>query len=219
MELRFDQHGLLPAVAQDARTGRVLMVAWMNAEAVAATRATGLATFWSRSRGKLWQKGESSGHTLIVRELRVDCDGDTLLLLCEAAGPACHTGAETCFFTSADGQLVDRPAGAPVGVLARLEQVIEARRDGATGERSYTRSLLDGGMGKILAKLAEEHGELAVELDGGPDDKVVHESADVIFHLLVALAARDVPLARVCAELERRFGQSGHAEKASRQGK
>ena len=214
----FDDRGLVPAVAQDATTGAVLMVAWMNADALARTEATGYAHFWSRSRAKLWKKGEESGHVLKVRELRIDCDGDTLLVLVDPAGPSCHTGKATCFFERRpEGTEDDGHAGAPAAVLAKLERVIAARR-AASAEKSYTRSLLDAGMPKILAKIAEEQGELAAEL-GNPDatsERIVSESADLLFHMMVGLAARDVPVERVFAALERRFGTSGHAEKAAR---
>jgi phosphoribosyl-ATP pyrophosphohydrolase/phosphoribosyl-AMP cyclohydrolase len=216
MDVMWDERGLAPAVAVDATTGAVLMVAWMNAEALAATLATGAATFFSRSRGRLWQKGETSGNTLHVREARLDCDGDVILLVVDAAGPACHTGKPSCFFrTLPDGAEDDGPRGAPAAILDRVAAVIEARR-AATAETSYTRSLLDAGMPKILAKIAEEHGELAAELPEGPPEKIVHETADLLYHVLVGLAARNVPVASVFAELERRFGVGGHVEKAAR---
>jgi phosphoribosyl-ATP pyrophosphohydrolase/phosphoribosyl-AMP cyclohydrolase len=217
MQISWDDRGLVPAVAQDALSGAVLMVAWMNREALDATMQTGFAHFWSRSRGRLWKKGEESGNVLAVRELRVDCDGDTLLLLVDPAGPACHTGKRTCFFSVSDGHQDEGHAGAPAAVLSRLEQVIASRR-ASTAEKSYVKSLFAGGMGKMLGKIAEEQGELAVELgnEAAPAQKIVHEAADLLFHVMVALAARDVPIAQVFAELERRFGTSGHDEKAAR---
>jgi phosphoribosyl-ATP pyrophosphohydrolase/phosphoribosyl-AMP cyclohydrolase len=218
MDVRWDDRGLVPAVAQDAATGAVLMVAWMNREALDATRSTGEAHFWSRSRGRLWKKGESSGNVLRVRELRIDCDGDTLLLVVDPAGPACHTGKTSCFFRTphADVEMEDDgPAGA---ILDRIARVIEQRK-AASAEKSYTRSLLDAGMPKILAKIAEEHGELAAELPEGDEKAVVHETADLFFHVLVGLSARGIAPAAVWRELERRFGTSGHAEKAARKKK
>jgi len=213
----YDDRGLVPCVVQDATAGTVLMVAWMNAEALRLTRETGIVHFWSRSRGALWKKGETSGNTLALVELRVDCDGDTLLARVRPAGPACHTGATTCFFeTDAGAKDEGVPAAEGAQILARLAQILDARRDAATGEKSYTRSLLDAGMPKILAKIAEESGELAAELPTGPEDKVVHETADLIFHVMVGLTSRRIPIERVFAELARRFGTSGHAEKASR---
>jgi phosphoribosyl-ATP pyrophosphohydrolase/phosphoribosyl-AMP cyclohydrolase len=208
----FDERGLVPCIVQDAVHGTVLMLAWMNAEALALTRTTGIVHFWSRSRQALWKKGETSGNTLGLVELRVDCDRDAILVRATPAGPTCHTGATSCFFVHDDGTEDDGPA---LPILDRLEQVIAARR-ASTGEKSYTRSLFDGGMPKILAKIAEEHGELAEELPGTDDPKTVHEAADLVFHVMVGLAARDLPLAAIYAELARRFGTSGHVEKAAR---
>lgn len=217
IEPAFDDKGLVPCVVQDAVAGTVLMVAWMNAEALRLTRETGIVHFWSRSRGALWKKGETSGNTLALVELRGDCDADTLLVRVKPAGPACHTGTTTCFFERDDGEKDDGvPAAEGAQILGRLEQILAARRDSATGEKSYTKSLLDAGMPKILAKIAEETGELAAELPAGTDERVVSETADVLFHVMVGLTARRIPMERVFAELARRFGTSGHAEKASR---
>ena len=163
----------------------------------------------------MWKKGETSGHTLAVAEIRIDCDLDAVLVKARPAGPTCHTGATSCFFhrdTGGDDAVDDGPAPP---ILHRLAQVIEARR-ATTAENSYTKSLLDAGMPKILAKIAEEHGELAAELPAGEDAKVVHETADLLFHVMVGLAARRIPLDAVFAELTRRFGTSGHVEKAQR---
>jgi phosphoribosyl-ATP pyrophosphohydrolase/phosphoribosyl-AMP cyclohydrolase len=219
MNVSWDERGLAPAVAVDAATGAVLMVAWMNAESLARTLESGEATFFSRSRGRLWRKGETSGNVLRVREARLDCDGDALLLVVDAAGPACHTGKTSCFHRRLpDGTEDDGPRGAPAAVLDRVAQTIEARR-AASADKSYTRSLLDAGMPKILAKIAEEHDELAAELPDGSEAAVVHETADLLFHVLVGLAARNVPASKVWAELQRRSGQSGHEEKAGRPAK
>ena len=218
--LRWDERGLLPAVVQDAHTGGVRMLAWMNAAALRATLTTGFAHFYSRSRQALWKKGESSGNTLAVREVRADCDSDAIVIVAEPAGPTCHTGASSCFYrVLGTDQIVhedDGPTDPLVAVLARLERVLVARRDQATPEKSYTRSLLDGGFPRILAKIAEEHGELAEVLPAGAAGDVVHESADLLFHVIVGLVARRIPLDDVWRELGRRFGTSGHAEKASR---
>ena len=217
IEPAFDDRGLVPCVVQDATAGTVLMVAWMNAEALRLTRETGIVHFWSRSRSSIWKKGETSGNTLALVELRVDCDGDTLLARVRPAGPACHTGATTCFFEPDEGAKDDGvPAAEGARILVRLEQILASRRDSATGEKSYTKSLLDAGMPKILAKIAEETAELAAELPSGTDERVVSETADVMFHVMVGLTARKIPIERVFAELARRFGTSGHVEKASR---
>jgi phosphoribosyl-ATP pyrophosphohydrolase/phosphoribosyl-AMP cyclohydrolase len=213
-EPRFDERGLVPCVVQDADRGTVLMLAWMNAEALKLTRETGVVHFWSRSRQALWKKGETSGNTLALVELRIDCDEDTVLVRARPAGPTCHTGATTCFFHRDDGPDDD---GVPaVTVLEQLDRVLQARRDSASGEKSYTRSLLDKGMPKILEKIAEEQAELAAELPDGPDDKVIYETADLFFHVMVGLTARRIPIERVLGELARRFGTSGHVEKAAR---
>src|SRR5213078_727203 len=141
------------------------------------------------------------------------CDLDAVLVRARPAGPTCHTGATGCFFHR-DG-VDETDDGPPPPILHRLAAVIEARRS-ATAAGSYTKSLLDAGMPKILAKSAEEHGELAAELPAGEDSKVIHETADLVFHVMVGLAARDIPIEAVLAELERRFGTSGHVEKAQR---
>jgi phosphoribosyl-ATP pyrophosphohydrolase/phosphoribosyl-AMP cyclohydrolase len=214
-EPTYDERGLVPCIVQDAATGTVLMLAWMNAEALQRTRDTGEVHFWSRSRKALWKKGETSGNTLALVELRLDCDGDAVLVRAHPAGPTCHTGATSCFFhrdAGGDDAIDDGP---PPPILHRLEQVIAARR-ASTADKSYTRSLLDAGMPKILAKIAEEHGELAAELPAGDAAKVVHETADLIFHIMVGLAARGIPIEAIFAELARRFGTSGHVEKARR---
>lgn len=214
VEPTYDERGLVPCVVQDAERGTVLMLAWMNAEALRLTRETGVVHFWSRSRQALWKKGETSGNTLAVIELRVDCDSDAVLVRAKPAGPTCHTGTTSCFFHKDDGPDDD---GVPaVTIIEQLARVLEARRDSSSGEKSYTKSLLDAGMPKILAKIAEEHGELAAELPAGDDTKVVHETADLLFHVMVGLTARRIPIERVLAELARRFGTSGHAEKAAR---
>jgi len=219
MEPVYDERGLVPCVVQDATTGTVLMVAWMNAEALRLTRETRIAHFWSRSRQAMWKKGETSGNTLAVIELRIDCDADTVLVRARPAGPTCHTGTTSCFFHNDDGPDDDGVPAAPdegAAILTRLESILVARRDAATPEKSYTRSLLDAGMPKILAKIAEESGELAAELPAGDAKKVVHETADLLFHVMVGLTARRIPIEDVFAELARRFGTSGHVEKASR---
>jgi phosphoribosyl-ATP pyrophosphohydrolase/phosphoribosyl-AMP cyclohydrolase len=213
-EPRWDDRGLVPAIVQDADRGTVLMLAWMNHAAWRLTLETGAAHFWSRSRQALWKKGETSGHVLRVSEVRVDCDTDAVLVRARPDGPTCHTGATACFFHAADGDDDGAPA---THVVDRLAAVIAARK-AAPGTRSYTRSLLDAGLPKILGKMAEEHGELAAELAAPTIDahKVVHEAADLLFHMLVGLAACDVPVADVWQELGRRFGVSGLDEKAAR---
>jgi phosphoribosyl-ATP pyrophosphohydrolase/phosphoribosyl-AMP cyclohydrolase len=208
----YDDRGLVPCIVQDAASSTVLMLAWMNAEALRLTRESRVVHFWSRSREAIWKKGETSGNTLVLVELRLDCDRDCVLVRAKPAGPTCHTGTTSCFFTLDDGATDDGVAP----ILARLDQILTKRRDSASAEKSYTKALLDAGMPKILAKIAEEHRELAEELPTGADESVVHEAADLLFHVMVGLTARKLPVDRVLEELGRRFGTSGHTEKASR---
>jgi phosphoribosyl-ATP pyrophosphohydrolase/phosphoribosyl-AMP cyclohydrolase len=215
----FDANGLVPVIAQEARTGMVRMVAWANREALELTAATKAAHFWSRSRKALWRKGESSGHTLAARELRIDCDGDVVLYLVDPVGPSCHTGATSCFYRSAgdDGALVadDGPPDPPALVLARVADVIAERRR-TRPEKSYVVSLLDAGLPKINGKISEEARELVEALPQGDAAHTAHEAADLIFHTLVGLESAGVPVETVFAELRKRFGISGIDEKASR---
>jgi len=203
-EPTYDERGLVPCIVQDAVTDVVLMLAWMNAEALRLTEQTRIVHFWSRSRKAIWKKGETSGNTLALVDLRLDCDADAILVRAHPAGPTCHTGTRTCWGDDVPASIVDQ-----------LARTIEQRRD-STAEKSYTKSLLDKGMPKILEKIAEEHGELAAELPGGDEAKVIHETADLLFHVMVGLTSRRIPIERVLAELARRFGTSGHVEKASR---
>jgi len=193
------------------------MVAWMNAEAVEQTIATGLATFYSRSRQKLWVKGETSGHRLRVFSVFADCDGDTLLLLVTPEGPSCHTGRPGCFFQELDGKSATGSERQALPYLFELETVIRERQS-SDGQKSYTRSLLDGGAKRINEKLAEEAGELARALEAENDERVASEAADVLYHVLVGLRHRGVALTSVVEKLIARSHQSGHAEKAARKG-
>jgi phosphoribosyl-ATP pyrophosphohydrolase/phosphoribosyl-AMP cyclohydrolase len=199
----------------------VRMLAWANRDALAATLATGAAHFWSRSRQASWRKGETSGNTLAVREVRIDCDGDVVLYVCDPAGPSCHTGATSCFYRRVgdtdDGALVadDGPGDPPALVLARVADVIAKRRR-ERPEKSYVVSLLDAGVPKINGKIAEESRELTEALVENDAAHIAHEAADLIFHALVGLEATGVSTDAVFAELRRRFGVSGIDEKASR---
>jgi phosphoribosyl-ATP pyrophosphohydrolase/phosphoribosyl-AMP cyclohydrolase len=198
-------------IAQEARTGMVRMLAWANRDALTQTLATGSAHFWSRSRKAMWRKGETSGNTLAVRDVRLDCDGDVVLYQVDPDGPSCHTGATSCFYrrVDADGALVedDGPAVASdhaALVVARVAEVI---------------SLLDKGFPKINAKITEEAGELVEALPQGDAQHTAHEAADLLFHMLVGLEAAGIAPDAVFAELARRFGVSGIDEKASRKPK
>ena len=193
-DLKTDASGLLPVVVQDRASGDVLMVAWANAEALRETAETGLAHFWSRSRQALWRKGESSGHGLRVVEARADCDRDTLLLVVEPLGPACHTGTRSCF-----GE--ESPTAA--GMLPELERVIAVRAQ-APPESSYTARLLAKGPDQVLKKIGEEATEVVLAARVQSDERLAEESADLLYHLLVALHQRALPLSRVMDELRKR---------------
>ena len=212
-ELKFDEHGLITAVVQDRLTGEVRMVAWMNEEAILRTLESGRATFFSRSRQRLWQKGEESGHVLLVSDISADCDRDTLLVSVDPVGPSCHTGQQNCFFTPLErpgAELAQTELAQPF--MDRLEAALEARRT-STGDKSYTRSLLDGGAERIAAKMVEEAGEFSQAISQESDERVASEAADVVYHLLVGLRLRHVGWRSVLAG---RFGLGGHVEKARR---
>ena len=193
--IHFDEKGLVPCVVQDARTGEVLTLAYMNREALERTRASGETWFWSRSRAELWHKGETSGNVQRVRELRWDCDADAVLALVEPAGPACHTGERTCFH---NGELAPVPAEA----LAALERTIERRRV-ERPEGSYTVELLDD-PGRLREKVREEADEVARAAAQEGDERVAAEAADVLYHLGVLLASRGLGFADAFAELNGR---------------
>jgi phosphoribosyl-AMP cyclohydrolase / phosphoribosyl-ATP pyrophosphohydrolase len=189
--------GLLPAVVQHAGTGAVLMVGFMNAAAVRATLERGRVVFFSRSKQRLWEKGETSGHALELADIRHDCDADTLLVAAWPHGPVCHLGTRTCFG--------DEPLAAAehLAFLAELERII-AQRVAERPEDSYTARLFAAGARRLAQKVGEEALELALASVGEPDERVVEEAADLIFHLLVLLKSRGLPLARVIAELQAR---------------
>lgn len=214
--LKFDERGLIPAIAQDHLSGQVRMLAYMNQAALAKTLESGKATFFSRSRGTLWTKGETSGHVLQVVSVLADCDADTLLLTVLPVGPSCHTGRPACFFRSvgADGELTDQPREA-APFLMELGELLEARK-ASTAEKSYTKSLLEAGPDKIGAKIREEAGELADAIKSESDERVLSEAADVLYHAMVGLTQRGLTLRQVVEVLKQRTHQSGHAEKASR---
>jgi phosphoribosyl-AMP cyclohydrolase / phosphoribosyl-ATP pyrophosphohydrolase len=195
-DIAYDERGLVPCVVQDWRTGEVLTLAYMNAEALTRTRATGQMHFWSRSRDELWQKGATSGHTQAVRAIRYDCDADAVLALVEPSGPACHTGERTCFHR---GEL--EPA-APHEALPDLERVV-AERARERPEGSYTVELLDD-PAQIAGKVLEEAAEVVRAADGESDGRVAEEAADLLYHLTVLLRSRDLSLAAAESVLEAR---------------
>ena len=198
-ELDWDKmNGLAPAVVQDAGSGAVLMLGYMNREALAATANTGRVTFWSRSKGRLWTKGETSGHFLDVRSIAVDCDRDTLLILAQPRGPACHLGTTTCWGENAPQSLAQHLA-----FLAELEQII-AERIATRPEGSYTAKLLEGGIRRIAQKVGEEGLELALAGVAQSDAEIVGEAADLLYHSLLLLKVKGLSLAQVAAELKSR---------------
>ncbi|HET8672969.1 MAG TPA: bifunctional phosphoribosyl-AMP cyclohydrolase/phosphoribosyl-ATP diphosphatase HisIE [Thermoleophilaceae bacterium] len=195
-DIAFDENGLVPCVVQDARTGEVLTLAYMNEEALAKTRETGETHFWSRSRNELWHKGETSGNVQRVKRLRYDCDADAMVALVEPAGPACHTGERTCFYR---GDL-DPTAGE---ALATLERTVEERRQAANPRASYTAELL-ADPPRIGDKVREEADEVARAAQGESDQRLREEAADVLYHLTVLLASRGLSLADAFEELNAR---------------
>jgi phosphoribosyl-ATP pyrophosphohydrolase/phosphoribosyl-AMP cyclohydrolase len=222
-ELRWQADGLIPAVVQETETGEVLMVAWMDREALEATRRTGLTHFWSRSRQALWQKGETSGHVQHVDGIYADCDRDALLVQVHQEGVACHTGARSCFYTCLSGvgagtaATADSAGGATSGpgVLEVVERVVQSRKAAPT-PGSYVGSLFEKGEVRICRKIGEEATEVvAAALGGEGDDRVVSEVADLWFHTMVLLGGRGIPLRRVFGELARRHaGRSAAAGSA-----
>ena len=195
-EIRFDDDGLVPCVMQDARTGEVLTLAYMNEEALRLTRETGEMHFWSRSRQELWHKGATSGNTMKVRALRVDCDSDAIVALVDPAGPACHTGERSCFHA---GDLDPQPGEA----LAELERTIAARKAAGDGGSSYTAQLL-ADPPFIGEKVREEAEEVTRAAREESDQRVREEAADVLYHLAVLLASRDMSYADAFEELNAR---------------
>ena len=195
--------GLVPAIIQDVDSGAVLMLGYMNREALTATLARGRVVFYSRTRQRLWEKGETSGNHLSVAEIRLDCDADTLLVLARPAGPTCHTGDRTCFGTE------PLTRAEPLAFLAQLEDVI-AERINEAPEGSYTARLYARGVRRVAQKVGEEGLEVALAGAGEADPQLIAESADLLFHLLLLLRSRAIPLAAVVDELRQR-----HAARAA----
>ena len=197
MQLKFDGNGLICAIAQDYESGEVLMQAYMNREAFDKTLETGYAHYWSRSRRKLWKKGEESGHLQKVIGVYLDCDSDCVLLKVEQTGAACHTGNYTCFFTPV------RECGVGAEMLGQLQRIVEDRKENPE-EGSYTNYLFDKGVDKIAKKAGEEAVELVIAAKNGDKEEIVGECADLFYHTLVLLANAGVKLSDVCTELKNR---------------
>jgi phosphoribosyl-AMP cyclohydrolase / phosphoribosyl-ATP pyrophosphohydrolase len=197
---------LTAAVVQHALTGRVLMLGYMSEESLQKTRESGDVWFWSRSKKRLWKKGETSGNVLKLVDIKADCDADAWLVRALPAGPTCHTGSQTCFGT--DGK---EPAPTE---LEALYQTITERIAAPAGTKSYVKQLLEED--RVGQKIGEEANELAAEIPAGSKERVIAEAADLFFHALVGLAARDVTIEDVARELHRRAGVSGLDEKSAR---
>ncbi|GFE68029.1 bifunctional phosphoribosyl-AMP cyclohydrolase/phosphoribosyl-ATP diphosphatase HisIE [Chroococcus sp. FPU101] len=198
-QIRYNEQGLVPAVAQDYLDGTVLMMAWMNSESLLKTLETGEAWYWSRSRQELWHKGATSGHLQKVHSIRYDCDSDALLMLIEQVGDiACHTGERSCFH-QIEGQIIPPSAD----MLSQLYRVIVDRRVNPKPE-SYTCKLFEGGDNKILKKIGEESAEVVMACKDDDQDAIASEVADLFYHTLVALAYHDVDLRDVYRKLQQR---------------
>ncbi|HJT21386.1 MAG TPA: bifunctional phosphoribosyl-AMP cyclohydrolase/phosphoribosyl-ATP diphosphatase HisIE [Nitrospira sp.] len=208
--LKFDEQGLLPAIVQDWLDGTVLMLGYMNQEAVSKTLSTKSVHFWSRSRQKLWEKGETSGHKLAVKALFIDCDQDTVLVKAEPFGPTCHTGERACFFRKIDAG-EEKTREAEGGILEGVLRTIRDRRDHPQAG-SYTTKLFEGGHDKILKKVAEEAGEVLIAAKGGKQEEIIYEVADLFFHTLMVLGYHALSLQDIYQELGRRFGKPGLRE-------
>ncbi|OYD08215.1 bifunctional phosphoribosyl-AMP cyclohydrolase/phosphoribosyl-ATP diphosphatase HisIE [Paludifilum halophilum] len=202
-EIRFDEHGLIPAIVQDAASKKVLTLAYMNEDSLKKTLETGETWFWSRSRRRLWHKGATSRNIQKVVSITADCDRDALLVRVNPAGPACHTGDYSCFHTSGSPDSLDRFA-----IIDTLEQVI-AQREAEQPEGSYTTYLFREGVDKILKKVGEEAGEVIIAAKNRSSAELSWETADLLFHLLVLLREQHLPLDRVLRELEQRHGGEG----------
>lgn len=211
--------GLIPVVTQDATTKEVLMLAYMDKEALELTLKTNIAHYFSRSKQRIWKKGESSGHIQEVVEALVDCDDDTLLLKVNQTGVACHTGRVSCFFTdintNEEVSEVQVDTTTAYGVIDTLYHVIQEKRNDDPS-KSYTAKLLQGNENSMLKKIVEEAGEFTFAVKDKDEEEIVYEAADIVYHMLVAMASKNVSPDRVKQELARRFGMSGIEEKNSR---
>lgn len=198
-ELKFDEKGLIPAIVQDYYTKQVLMLAYMNEESLKLTLEKGETYFFSRSRGKIWHKGETSGNTQKVKKIFYDCDEDALLIQVEAKGPACHTGNISCFYRSFDEETEDG-----IEILNKLYERIKGRKIKPV-EGSYTNYLFEKGIDKILKKVGEEATEVVIASKNDSKDEIVYEVSDLIYHLMVLLVEKNITLNDIYNELERRY--------------
>lgn len=213
------QGGMVPVITQDCETNEVLMLAYMNKEALELTLSTNFAHYFSRSKQRIWKKGESSNHTQEIKSISIDCDNDTILLKVKQNGVACHTGRRSCFFTDLKtGETtaaVEVDTTAAYGVVDTLYHTIQDRKNDDPG-KSYTAKLLKGKQNSMLKKIVEEAGEFTFAVKDDNEEEIVYEAADLMYHCLVAMASKNISPDRVKQELARRFGLSGIAEKNSR---
>lgn len=204
-ELKFDAAGLIPAVVQNIITKEVLMVAYMNAETIKKTLETGRATFWSRSRSEVWEKGATSGNYMYVKEIRVDCDADCLVLYVDPAGAACHTGNRSCFFRKVeDGKLVTDDTVPEINDIFEREQAVVIDRKNNPEDGSYTNYLFDKGEDKILKKVGEEAAEVVIAGKNRDKAEISYEVSDLIYHLTVMLVDNDMTWDDIYKEMEKR---------------
>ncbi len=217
----WEKNPLIPVIVQEEKTKEVLMLAYMNKEAFERTLQTGFAHYYSRSRQKLWKKGESSGNLQEVKDIRLDCDSDALLLVVKQTGPACHTGRKSCFYKDIQkGTIASQPLQNPEemyqDIVDLLYHVIQEKKE-ADPNTSWTAKLFSKGENTILKKVAEEAAEFCFAVKDKNKNEIIYECADLVYHTLVALAYSDVSPERIKDELRRRFGTSGIEEKRSRQ--
>jgi len=216
----WEKSELLPVIVQDAATNEVLMMAYMNREALELSLKTKIAHYFSRSKQRIWKKGESSGHTQEIHSFNIDCDNDTLLIKVKQNGVACHTGRRSCFFTELESGKVESDVEIDTqeayGVIDTLYHTIQERKN-ADPSTSWTAKLLSKGENTILKKVVEEAGEYCFAYKDNDEEEMVYEAADLTYHMLVALASKNISPDRIKQELARRFGMSGIAEKNSRE--
>lgn len=219
MTINWNKNTLIPAIAQDYETNEILMLAYMNEKAYNLTLSSGYAHYFSRSKQRIWKKGESSNHTQEVKDILLDCDADTLILKIKQNGVACHTGRKSCFFTSVmqDKVILEKEVDTDViyGVIDTLYHTILERKNAPAEAKSWTKKLLDD-KDLMLSKIKEEAEEVCVAINEESDEQVIYESADLLYHTLVGLGHRDISPDRIKQELARRFGMSGVTEKESR---
>ena len=210
-DIKWDEQGLVPAIVQDAQSKDILMLAYMNKESLEKSVLTGSTWFWSRSRGELWNKGATSGHTQEIVSMSYDCDGDTLLVAVKQKGPACHTGSYSCFTNpievqASEGQFAAAGGSDRFAMLSKVESSIAARY-AERPEGSYTSYLFDKGLDKILKKVGEEAAEVIIASKNGDNDELRSEASDLIFHLMVLLRQQNLPLDELMKELSERYGK------------